>query len=136
MTAPNYRIQNHDVDQFTHAYMVAALWSSNDNADESGGDSLEARLSVYDIAEPTVKMMIADCAKFQHDHYEDIKDNLTQAGHDLWLTRNGHGAGFFDGPPRWAKEASKRLTKACEPYREVELEIGDDGLIHQFPEAR
>lgn len=28
-------------------------------------------------------------------------DEIPQAGHDFWLTRNGHGAGFWDGD--WPK---------------------------------
>jgi hypothetical protein len=49
-------------------------------------------------------------------------------GHDFWLTRNGHGAGFWDGD--WPKEAGDRLTKACEEFGEFDLYIGDDGMIY------
>lgn len=26
---------------------------------------------------------------------------MSRMGHDLWLTRNGHGAGFWDRPEIW-----------------------------------
>lgn len=29
------------------------------------------------------------------------QEMMNQMGHDLWLTRNGHGAGFWDRPEIW-----------------------------------
>jgi hypothetical protein len=49
-----------------------------------------------------------------------------KAGHDFWLTRNGHGAGFWD---RNLGGIGDKLTKACE-YDECNLYVGDDGKIH------
>lgn len=46
--------------------------------------------------------ILADCERFQRENAEHIQlENLvydsyedSQAGHDFWLTRNDHGAGF------------------------------------------
>ena len=45
-----------------------------------------------------------------------------QLGHDIWLTRNGHGAGFFDH----SYENEQRLMNAAQALKEVDLYINDD----------
>jgi len=48
-------------------------------------------------------------------------------GHDLWLTRNGHGAGFWD---RGLGDLGKNLTDSAHALGAVYLLIGDDGRLH------
>ena len=43
-------------------------------------------------------------------------DQIAQAGHDFWLTRNGHGAGFWDGD--WPKYGDM-FTKIAESFGEA-----------------
>lgn len=50
------------------------------------------------------------------------------AGHDFWLTRNGHGAGFWDGD--WPEPHASILTEASKTFGETDLYIGDDGKVH------
>jgi hypothetical protein len=50
-----------------------------------------------------------------------------RAGHDFWLTRNGHGAGFWD---RGLGDLGERLSKAAKVYGEVYLYPGDDGKVY------
>ena len=50
-----------------------------------------------------------------------------QAGHDFWLTRNGHGAGFWD---RGLGDRGQRLTDEAHVYGEATAYVGDDGLIY------
>ena len=45
-----------------------------------------------------------------------------QLGHDIWLTRNRHGAGFFDH----SYENEQKLTDAAQTLKEVDLYINDD----------
>lgn len=124
-----------NIDAFTGAYIECALWSTNDNSDEQGGDPLDENYSIEDIATETFEGMVADCKKFQEENADDITDGPDlsqctteeQSGHDFWLTRNHHGAGFWDGD--WPKEAGDRLTQACKVYGEVDLYVGDDGVI-------
>lgn len=84
----------YDLDPFTRAYITAALWSSNDESDESGGDPFDANYDGTDIAPETLAEMAADCAKFQAENAEDIAsgcarpkgadwDDAEQAGHDF-----------------------------------------------------
>jgi hypothetical protein len=115
------------LDTFTKQYIITALWSSNDESTPEGGDPMDKNYSIEDIGPETLAKMVADCAKFQADNAEDIASDLSRAGHDFWLTRNGHGAGFWDGD--WP-EAGDRLTEACKAYGEVTLYVGDDGKVY------
>lgn len=112
-----------DIDTFTAAYITCALWSSTDDNDIP----LDSNYSIEDIAPGTLAAMVADCIKFQTDNMEMIIDDLGRAGHDFWLTRNGHGTGFWDGD--WP-EHGDALTVECKKYGECDLYVGDDGRIY------
>lgn len=116
------------MDSFTSSYLEAALWSSMDNSDDQGGEPLDANHTVADLDPETLAQVIEDCEAFQRDHADDIADDLDRAGHDFWLTRNHHGAGFWDGD--WQKEVGDRLTAASHGFGSVDLYVGDDGLIY------
>lgn len=116
------------MDAFTRQYFETALWSSSDNSDDSGGEQLDKNYDVGDIADETRWQMIADCADFQ-TRFGHLYDDSEQAGHDFWLSRNGHGTGFFDRDTEHADE----LQAAAESYGEFNLYVGDDGEIHGTP---
>jgi hypothetical protein len=128
------------MDAFTRAYFEAALWATNDESDDQGGEPLDKNYSNGDIADATRDKMIADCADFQARFANLLEDDDSPAiekwgrdelaGHDFWLTRNGHGAGFWDG--NWPKNGDA-LTEAAKEYGEFDLYVGDDGEIHGSP---
>ncbi len=49
-------------------------------------------------------------------------------GHDLWLTRNGHGAGFWDGD--WPENQGQILDGLAQNMGPMHAWVGDDGLIY------
>jgi hypothetical protein len=113
------------LDTFTRAYIECALWSSTDEHDEP----MDSVFGIDDLADETLTAMVADCEAFQRNHADDLSTGtLEQAGHDFWLTRNGHGAGFWDGD--WANDVGRRLTDAAHVYGECTLYAGDDGRIY------
>lgn len=120
-----------DRDVFTLAYVEAALWSSMDDNDEP----LDKNYSWKDIAPETLKNMEIDCKRFQEENRDlYIKAGWSdeQAGHDFWLSRNGHGAGFFDRVTD-TEENSKIgdiLQDKAKEYGQVDLYVGDDGKIY------
>lgn len=116
------------LDMFTTQYLETALWSSTDESDESGGRPLDDNYGIENLSLATLRESIADCKAFQEEHWGLIKSDLSRAGHDFWLTRNHHGAGFWDGD--WEDEAGKILTDASHAYGSVDLYVGDDGEIH------
>ncbi len=121
------------LDVFTRAYIECALWSSTDDE----GNPLDAEHSIEDIAPEAMQSMIADCKSFQETMKEDLREayasegyELSQAGHDFLLTRNGHGSGFWD---RGLGETGEALTNACGwrmVFCEIDLYIGDEGKIY------
>jgi len=116
------------------AYIEAALWSSTDFNDltfdtsRSDGPPLDKNYSADDIAPETAKRMAADVEAFWSANADDIGTEYERAGHDLWLTRNHHGAGFWDGD--WAEDVGRRLTEAAHKIGEFNLYVGDDKKIH------
>ncbi len=116
------------MDRFTTAFIEAALWSSTDNSNDNGGRPLDRNYGIEDIAPETLASILEDCKAFQEAHAEDIDGNVEQAGHDFWLTRNRHGAGYWDGD--WQDDVGARLTQASHAFGSVDLYVGDDGLIY------
>ncbi len=118
-----------DTADFLQAYITSALWSSTDESDDQGGEPLDLNYSADDLAPETLAKMTADCAKFLTENAADIGDNVSQAGHDFWLTRTRSGVGFWDRDC-WPDDG-KRLTEAAHGFGEVNLYVGDDGKIYQ-----
>lgn len=118
---------------FLDAYIQTALWSTMD--DRTVGSPLDDNYGPEDLAPETLAAMRRDCEAFVHANADDIDawegqgDADARAGHDFWLTRNGHGAGFWDGD--WPEPQASRLTAASEVAGEVYLYVGDDGRIYQ-----
>lgn len=57
------------------------------------------------------------CASFWRVYGERISNSsasAAQAGHDLWLTRNGHGTGFWDREELYGQELAAELTRVSE----------------------
>jgi len=122
------------MDNFTKAYIEAALWSSNDD----NGDPFDENYTVDDISLETKMKMTVDCINFQKDNKVNLDKayklypenewtNEEQAGHDFWLTRNGHGCGFWD---RGIGEVGDTLTEECKKYGVFDIYVGDNGEIY------
>lgn len=115
-----------NIETVTRHYIAAALWSSVDDNCEPLG----AAYDLDDIAPETLARMGEDCAAFVDTAkpFLDVADlSEEQIGHDIWLTRNGHGAGFWD---RGLGDTGRALTDIAEGFGEVWLYVGDDGLIY------
>ena len=120
------------------AYITTALWSSNDESTEQGGEPLDRNYGREDLAPETLETMTRDVARFAAAHSEAIEswpgaagrsdDPYYSAGHDLWLNRNGHGAGFWDGD--WPEPQASELDAAAKALGSCDLYVGDDGLIY------
>lgn len=119
------------LDTFTRQYLITALWAEMDGADDQGGEPLDANYTIDDFSPESLEKAITDCAKFQADNAAILepldKDDIERAGHDFWLTRNGHGAGFWDGD--WP-EHGDALTESSKSFRNVDIYVGDDGQLH------
>ena len=113
------------MDDFTCGYVEAALWTMSDDV----GEPLD-HLSVDDISPGTLAEIVEDCRQFQADNTEDLKATGAsdeQNGHDFWLTRCGHGVGFWD---RGYGAVGASLSDAAHVWGNVDLYLGDDGLVY------
>jgi len=110
---------------FVEAYVMCALWSSVDEE----GLPLDDQFDIEDIAPESLIEMTRDCEAFQESEGADLEraGEDSQNGQDFWLTRNGHGAGFWD---RGYGEVGRRLTEAAHVWGSSNLYIGYDGKLH------
>jgi hypothetical protein len=120
---------------FFAQYVETALWSSNDRSDDQGGEPLDSNYSIRDIHPDTLHAMRMDCLKFWQETSETlIGTRFEDAGHDFWLTRNGHGAGFWDGDWNEAygdgSTLGEALTKISKKFGEMDLYVENNRVIH------
>jgi len=115
-----------DCDAFVRSYVQTALWSTNDESDEQGGVPLDRNYSIADIHPRALWAMIRDCDAFRAQNEADIIAAVgdpfpmyARVGRDFWLTRNRHGAGFWDG--NYPEPYAARLTEAAHRFGEVDL---------------
>lgn len=115
---------------FFEGYVAAALWVGIIDAND-----LPYNPELEHLDESAVQQLKRDAAEFEEDHaglletaYQ-IQPKYTpeQAGHDFWLTRNGHGAGFWD---QGLGRIGDALSKFARIYGEAHLYLGDDGKIY------
>ena len=87
----------------------------------------------YQLSREAFDKSITDCLQFQlitMTALAMVSDiyNPNQAGVDFYLTRNGHGVGFWD---RGLGVIGDELTAICElHFKPVEPYLGGDGLIY------
>jgi hypothetical protein len=106
-----------------------------------GGEPLDKEYTVEDICPDTLRKMFIDCQHFQQNYgrfYERGGWTDAEAGHDFWLTRNGHGTGFWDRgyKDERKEEFGELLTKAAKSYGPFDLYLGNgpyDGMICGYP---
>ena len=53
--------------------------------------------------------------------------DAAQLGHDLWLTRNGHGTGFWDRPEIYGQATAELFTMVAKAMGEhdAEFDVGE-----------
>lgn len=118
---------------FVSSYIETALWSSMD----SDGTPLDdSKYADAELASETVKRFETDCQRFQAEYAKliaPLDDSVVRSfpdhiAHDFWLTRNHHGAGFWDGD--YPEPVATELTNLAHSFGECDLYIGDDGKIY------
>jgi hypothetical protein len=106
----------------------ASIYWTEENPDEGfTKDSQFADQTLLNIEGSCKKTLLYCFEVFPEDYHFD-KHNLYAIGKDLWLTRNGHGSGFWDGD--WPEVIGEKLTAYCHAIGQREAYLGDDGLIY------
>jgi hypothetical protein len=114
--------------RFYTGYIEAALFCGVDDKDQP----LDANYTTDDISAESSARMKEQCEKFVTSPevaslLEASGLSPEYAGHDFWLTRNHHGAGYWD---RDLGEIGDALTKLAHERGERTMYVGDDGMIH------
>ena len=108
--------------EFRKGYIDALLWSSvnNDAEDEQYFDELANGYEDFDVE--SQERIDKDCKDFLEKALKFIPEgSFDQAGHDFALTRNDHGAGFWDREDEYGQDAAEKLNIIAAPFREVYL---------------
>lgn len=110
-------------DEFLTGYVTCAFWASHvDDSDDI--DKYDADNLSYEAWQK----MEDDCASFMFHNYAKLQrvGTMAQHGHDFWLTRNRHGAGFWD---RGYGDLGEDLSDKARAFGECELYISDEGKV-------
>ncbi len=130
------------LDSFTRGYLLAALWTWDPHP--GSGDYRETGLAqMRRISPESIETARYDCARFERDNatalevYGSHRDSES-AGHDLWLTRNGHGTGFADRAWDYRHEDNAvAFEAACNALDTAACEFGSvDVMADGATEAR
>lgn len=114
-----------NLDNFTMAYLTAAFWTNEEELSNK---------KIADINKEDLLKVKKDCEIFQEDNKKSLlvcyqKSNYSEAsaGHDFWLTRNGHGVGFWD---RGLGNEGDKLSEASTISGQSDIYLGDNNEIY------
>jgi len=130
-------------DAFRRGYVTAILWANAYREDAETGELVPDEDADYAYVTPgrwweDIGVDLSDADSFLANNYETLcrvvaiegtnavavpLDAMEQHGHDFALTRNGHGAGFWD---RGYGEDGDTLSDAARAYGEYSV-LTDDG---------
>lgn len=99
------------------AYIETAIWSSTDY---DGQPLDDLGISIEHLNQEFLDQCRKDLDAFMEKALHLFTDEELDQGHiehDFWLTRNHHGAGFWDGD----YENGDELTKIAHDFGEVDL---------------
>lgn len=132
-----------ELDAFTLGYVEALFFTETEcgtdaeSHDPENESPLHGNCGFDDLAPETLEKVKADCERFQKENaellalaYERDGYDSHRAGVDFWLTRNGHGAGFWD---RDLDDIGDKLSSACgfgTSFSTVDAYLGDDSRVY------
>ncbi len=116
-------MQEQFLNEFVKAYIECALWACCDE----NGEPLDGLYGPDDVTPEAMAQTREECRCFIEENAELLAGtDATAAGQDFYLTRNRHGAGFWDGD--WG-EAGQPLTKSAHVWGEAYFFPNNSGEI-------
>jgi hypothetical protein len=115
------------IKDFVASYLATAAWVTADS-DENDEFTEEAQVRAKNDCIEFISMVTVE---FGMDKAVEIltiegQDVSYLAPHDFFLTRNGHGSGFWDKEDVYGEDEAKRLTLICAEMGEVDCYHIDD----------
>ena len=108
------------IDDFVKGYKEAMAWTEEESI---GSDWEYSPESETDIINECLQFYQANASLMSL-----VSPDFEQHGHDFWLTRNGHGAGFWDRG--YKKEIADALTEDSHRCGEAYLLSEDREIAH------
>lgn len=125
-----------DVEAMVAGYVEAMLWAECACDDPEGYDDRsfdDLGYTFGDVHPDAMEQARETCRQFCERNAEDVVAFMEETdrpeghvGHDLWLTRQGHGAGFWD---RGAGAVGDRLADAARVLGPAYPYLDDDDLV-------
>lgn len=118
------------IESLTRGFLACMLWAESGDPESPLGESA----GLEDLAPQTWTAAREICEDFasycsrvriRFDRVPGL--DADSIGHDLWLTAQGHGAGFWD---RGLGKLGDRLTEAAKTLSLGDAYRGDDGLVY------
>jgi hypothetical protein len=119
-------------DAFSDSYFDTTIWA--EKPEDCDAD---------DVWPGCYPKILEDCDRFQRENEELLNEayqtmrrdgygdlrlyDVTDAGHDFFLSRNGHGTGFWD---RGLGEVGEKLHNAASAYGQVDVLPGEGKQKH------
>lgn len=135
-TANNARDNQRYIDLFVDSYKACAIFA--DAPDDCERTDILMLMSpeqlkeIVDWYKANVDDLFVEGVKLSADvsgmtYNEGV---AAHAGHDLWLTRQGHGSGFWDGD--YPEPHAARLSASASALGEVCLYVDEDAGTAQY----
>ena len=102
-------------------YLQSCAWAESGDPDAPLGEHAP------DFHDHAKAYALELCESFLNDNTDVDGLSPESVGHDLWLTSQGHGAGFWDRGYEYQR--GRRLTERAK-LEQVDAYIGADGLAH------
>ena len=110
-----------DIELILNSYLETALWTE----EEEIGDEF----TIFDFNEEDKDILRKQIEWFVNTAKSSLNGlSDTSIGHDIWLSRNDHGAGFWDRDI--PKEDSDFLMELCHQLGGSDIYVGDDGKLY------
>jgi hypothetical protein len=149
------KLNGHVVSDETIAYLTTAMWAETVSLPVAEEELVDGCMDVdedhplhgieectplddhFELEDLSDESILA-AQKDVEDFFGRVEDEglMERAGkfadddriaHDFWLTRNHHGAGFWDGD---YGDIGDRLTEIAQEWGAAYLYLGDDGKVH------
>ena len=127
------KFNDFEIALFIQSYIATMFW-----ADAGEEDQIPSDGEINELAQELVER---DCRAFLEKAEQQLllalpsfdgnANMLARAAHDFYLTRQGHGAGFWDSSELWVNGTDDTLTAISHEFPDIYFYEGDDGSIYR-----
>jgi len=108
------------IDKMTDAYIEAIYFTETGDDNQPDSDAELSKQTRHEAWAACHRLRLACAGEIDLNEFDPV-----QIGHDLWLTRNGHGAGFWDKPEIYGADNARVLTLMARAMGEHNAEFGE-----------